>query len=147
MTKENVKILLVDDDSIDRRTVKHAFKKLNIPNEIIEANHGASAFEILEGKHAKLSLDQPFLVLLDINMPVLDGFGFLNKIRNHKQLKKAIVFILTTSNNERDRLKAYDYQVAGYLVKSSLEKDFLDKFRMLHKFIQSVEFLEQGSYA
>ena len=63
-------------------------------------------------------MPKPLLILLDLNMPLMNGIQFLEQLRSDESLKDSIVFVLTTSNDERDKMAAYEYNVAGYLVKS-----------------------------
>lgn len=117
-----VNILLVEDDEVDRRAVHRAFKKLGVPVRIVEATDGQMALDILQGKCDVSPPPSPFLILLDINLPRMDGIEVLHKLRNElsdTHLKNAIVFILTTSEAEKDRERAYAHNIAGYLVKSA----------------------------
>lgn len=114
-------LLLVDDDEIDRKAIRRAFSKLDIPINIVEASDGVEALAILQGAGDKDAPPPPFLILLDINMPQMDGIEFLQHLRSKvsdPKIRDAIVFILTTSEAEKDRERAYAQNIAGYLVKS-----------------------------
>jgi len=83
----------------------------------------------------------PYLVLLDLNLPRLDGLGVLEILRSDAKLKNTIVFVLTTSDDEVDKMRAYDKNVAGYLVKNEhAGEQFLSMITMLEKFILTIEF-------
>jgi CheY-like chemotaxis protein len=115
-------ILLVEDDEVDRRAVRRAFRKLGLPVRIVEATDGQMALDILQGKCDVPPPPSPFLILLDINLPRMDGIEVLHKLRHEipdTHLKNAIVFVLTTSEAEKDRERAYAHNIAGYLVKSA----------------------------
>jgi CheY-like chemotaxis protein len=119
---EKLNILLVEDDEVDRKAVKRAFGKLDIPVYIVEANDGQQALDILRGKSDIAPPPQPFLILLDINLPQMDGIEVLQTLRqdaSDARLRNAIVFVLTTSEAEHDRERAYAQNIAGYLVKSA----------------------------
>ena len=140
MDTSKVKILLVDDDELDRRAVIEAFSDKKVANEIIEAENGEEALEILRGTEGQSKLDQPYLILLDINMPTMDGHEFLNVLRDDPQLTSSIVFVLTTSQSEEDLFKAYKRHIAGYIVKSQAADDLFRAIGMLDKFMVSIEF-------
>jgi len=80
------------------------------------------------------------VILLDLNMPQMDGIEFLNELRKDKQLKRHIVFILTTSSDERDLCKAYEKNVAGYVLKSEAGENFMKLIQMMDSFIMTIQF-------
>lgn len=119
---EKLNVLLVEDDEIDRKAVKRAFSQLQMPVHIVEAIDGRQALDILNGESDIAPPPDPFVILLDINLPQLDGIEVLRQLRSEVtdlKLRNAIVFVLTTSEAERDRERAYAQNIAGYLVKSS----------------------------
>lgn len=105
-------ILLVDDDPVEYMKVSRAFKKLEIPNQLIHKSDGLEAKKYLE------TLDElPGVILLDLNMPNMNGFEFLTFIKADERLKVIPIVVLTTSNNEKDKVESYKQSVAGYMVK------------------------------
>ncbi len=110
------KILLVEDDEIDIKNVKRAFKKNNMQNPIEVAHNGEEALDILTGNNGNTAY-MPDVVLLDINMPRMNGIEFLQYIRNVDTLKHLHVFIMTSSESDENILEAYNLNVAGYIVK------------------------------
>lgn len=134
-----VTILMVEDDEVDRRAFKRAFDQLKIGNPLTFANDGIEALENLRGGSG-VSVDRPYLVILDLNMPRMSGLEFLKELRADKKLKDVIVFVLTTSRDEDDILAAYELNVAGYLVKSDLSGSFLKAVNMLEHYWKIVEF-------
>lgn len=112
-----VNILLVEDDEVDIMNVKRAFKKNNINNPIQVARNGLEALDVLRGKDSSSHLPNPKIILLDINMPKMGGIEFLKEIRKHPELRSLSVFVMTTSNEESDKIAAYDLNVAGYILK------------------------------
>jgi CheY-like chemotaxis protein len=112
-------ILLVEDDEIDAEVVRRALKKQHISSPLLHARDGVEALEALTGKiDAKIS--QPCLILLDINMPRMNGLEFLEEIRNNESLKQNIAIILTTSARNEDKIMAYNLNVAGYVLKENM---------------------------
>ena len=86
------------------------------------------------------AVPRPQIVLLDLNMPVMDGVTFLREIRKDPDLRKLIVFVLTTSNDDQDKVAAYDQHVAGYLLKTDAGVDFLNVLQIVENFQISVQF-------
>lgn len=128
-------ILLVEDDDIDAEGVRRAFNKLDSNIELIRAHDGVEALEILQSS----KISKPYLVLLDINMPRMNGIDFLRIIRRTETIKRTIIFVLTTSKNEEDMLAAYNNNITGYIVKQSLNNDFANLTNMLKAYWDIVE--------
>ncbi|GAB4393849.1 MAG: response regulator [Kiloniellaceae bacterium] len=119
---QQLNLLLVEDDEVDRRAVRRALDRLGVPVHIVEASNGKQALEILHGRSEVAPPPSPYILLLDINMPQMDGIEMLQRLRSETaepDIRNAIVFILTTSEAERDRERAYAHNIAGYLVKSN----------------------------
>jgi CheY-like chemotaxis protein len=135
-----VNVLLVEDDDIDRKVVRRTFARHKIANPIIEARDGVEALEMLRGTNGSLPLPRPHLVLLDLNMPRMNGVGLLEGIRKDDGLKDSIVFVLTTSREDQDRVQAYRLNVAGYMVKADAGADFINAVTMLDHYWRVVEF-------
>lgn len=111
-------ILLVEDDDIDRMVVQRAFAKNKIANPLLIARDGEEAYEHLKGLNGKPKYDtMPKIILLDINMPRMNGLELLSAIREDEELQTISVFMLTTSKDDHDRLEAYKKNVAGYIIK------------------------------
>ena len=127
MKDSTVTILLVEDDDVDVMNVQRAFKKNNITNPLRVAGNGLEALAVLRGEAGQEPLRKlPALILLDINMPKMNGIEFLTELRADPVLKSLSVIVLTTSNEERDKVAAYDLNVAGYILKP-VETDDLIK--------------------
>ncbi len=132
MKNNTFSIMLVDDDEIDVMSVTRAFKKLNITNPLHVANNGVDALAMLRGEgFPKIS---PRIILLDLNMPKMGGIEFLEQLRKDQALRAITVVILTTSNEERDRIQAYDLNVAGYIVKPVTPSNFIKAMATLDKY-------------
>lgn len=113
MRDKNLHILLVEDDEVDIMAIKRAFEKNNITNPLDIARNGLEALLALRDDTNPL----PGIILLDINMPKMNGIELLREIRNDQRLKAIPVIVLTTSDEERDIIDAYKYNTAGYIVK------------------------------
>jgi CheY-like chemotaxis protein len=129
-------ILLVEDDEVDVMTVQRAFKKGQIDSPLYFAGNGLEALEILRASPGLPSSMPPErrLILLDLNMPKMNGIEFLHQLRADPILKHIPVVVLTTSNEERDRVQAYDLNVAGYMLKPVTFGTFVELMVMLNKY-------------
>lgn len=134
-----VRILLVEDDEVDVMRVERGFHQLRIANEIIRARDGVEALEILRGVDGQTRLESPFLVLLDISLPRMTGLEFLAELRSDEELKSTVVFVLTTSKNDEDRLTAYRHNVAGFMLKDEAGREFVKAMEMLECYWRVVE--------
>jgi CheY-like chemotaxis protein len=105
--------LLIEDDDIDVMSIKRAFRELNIPNPLINKQNGEDAIDYLTTPGAEL----PALILLDLNMPRMNGIEFLVSLKKQERLKLIPVVMLTTSSNRADIDKCFENQAAGYMVK------------------------------
>lgn len=123
MKEKKISFLLVEDDEVDIMNVKRAFEKNKITNPLHIARDGLEALEILKRK-PKIE-NFPNVVLLDLRMPKMDGIEFLKNIRSDSELKKLIIIVLTTSDDDRDVVSAYNFNVAGYIVKPITFDKFL----------------------
>lgn len=112
-------ILLVEDDEIDTETIKRILRKERIANPLYCANDGVEALELLKRGNGG-AIPQPCVILLDINMPRMNGLEFLEHMRSDEKLKKNITFVLTTSGRNEDKETAYNLSVAGYVLKENM---------------------------
>jgi CheY-like chemotaxis protein len=140
MTAETVNLLIVEDDDVAVMGMQRAFKKVQFPNPRYVANDGLEALEMLRGENGREALPRPVLVLLDLNMPRMNGFEFLEEIRSDPELRQTIVFVHTTSDKDNDKVRAYKKNVAGYIVKNDAETTFLEALGMLDRYWRIVEF-------
>jgi hypothetical protein len=136
-----VNVLLVEDDEVDVMNVRRAFKKNNVVNPLFVAGNGMEALEMLRsnGHPAKVPKDRR-LVLLDLNMPKMGGIEFLRELRGDPELRTTPVVVLTTSNEERDRIEAYNLNVAGYILKPVTLSSFMETMATLNKYWMLSEF-------
>jgi CheY-like chemotaxis protein len=135
-----VTLVLVEDDDVDAETVVRAFARERVANVIHRTRDGAEALELLMGGDGRPALERPYIILLDIRMPRMDGLQFLTRLRETPELADSVVFVLTTSDDDRDIMAAYDHNVAGYLVKSRAGADFVEIAKMIDLYWRYVEF-------
>ncbi|MEP7168753.1 MAG: response regulator [Bacteroidota bacterium] len=118
MENKQTGILHVEDDAVDAMVMERALKKLELNYILYQATNGIEALDVLRGTNGKEKIQPtPKIILLDLNMPKMNGIEFLRELRADKNLKSLSVFIMTTSSDERDRADAYELNVAGYLIK------------------------------
>ena len=137
-----VNLLLVEDDEVDVQGLKRAFAKSRIGNPITVARDGIEALEFLRGENGRPKLSKPHLILLDLNMPRMNGLEFLEAIRADEDLKRSVVFMITTSKAEEDKARAYDQHVAGYIVKQDPANTFMQAVALMEHYWKIVEFPE-----
>jgi CheY-like chemotaxis protein len=140
MRSDTLTILLVDDDRVDVMAVKRSFRELKIVNPVIEARNGFEALDYLRGTNGRKKLPLPYLVLLDLNMPRMGGIEFLAELRADAELRSTLVFVMTTSAAEDDRARAYDKNVAGYVLKHQPGQSFIEAISMLEHYWRVIEF-------
>jgi CheY-like chemotaxis protein len=121
-----VNLLLVEDDEVDVKAVKHALRNLQIASPLTVASDGIEALEILRGENGVEPMKRPYLVLLDLNVPRMGGMRFLDELRRDPEPSGSLVFVVTTSADEGNRFGAYDRRVAGSLLKYSTSRTFVE---------------------
>lgn len=132
-----VPILLVDDDLVDVKTVKRAFKHAEVSNPLYVANNGQEALDFLRHEGAfsdPSSAPRPGVILLDLNMPVMSGLEFLHELKADAAFKSIPVVVLTTSQHESDRVQSYDLSVAGYILKPVDFQKFIEVARTIDSY-------------
>jgi CheY-like chemotaxis protein len=118
-------ILLVEDDNVDAMTVKRALKDLKITNELVRQGNGEEALEYLRKDGHK----KPCVILLDLDMPKMNGLELLKVLKDDSNLRTIPVVVLTTSENEEDRVKSFGLSAAGYMVKPASYDKFVETIR------------------
>ncbi len=125
----NDPILLVEDNRIDQRCIERIFKELEFSNPLEIVTNGTEALSFLNDADTK-----PSLVILDINMPKMNGIEFLETIKQDTQLKTIPVVVLTTSKNSKDRQESYAKGAAGYIIKPADYKEFTEVIKNIHAY-------------
>jgi len=115
-------ILLVEDDRVDAMTVERALKGLKVRNPLVHSINGEEALEHLRGQ----GNEKPYIILLDLNMPKMNGIEFLKIVKADEELKKIPVVVLTTSKDEQDVIESFKLSVAGYMVKAADYEKFVE---------------------
>lgn len=135
MSERSLTILHIEDDHVDKMVIERVIKRLNITNNILHASNGEEALELLRGENGKNIPDPlPNVILLDINMPRMNGLEFLKELREDEKLRSISVFVMTTSNDDADRVEAYRLNVAGYILKPVDINQFETTFQILANF-------------
>jgi CheY-like chemotaxis protein len=135
-----INFLLVEDDEVDVKNVQRAFKRNNINNPLFVAGNGEEALERLRGNGNSPIIPLPQVILLDLNMPKMGGLEFLQELRKDPRFKSLSVFVLTTSDEERDKIAAYNFNIAGYILKPIEFDQFMDTIKTLEAYWTLCEF-------
>lgn len=140
MSKEpnEVTLLLIEDDDIDAMSITREFKKMHISNSIVRANDGLEGLELLRNG----TVPSPYIILLDLQMPRLNGLEFLEEIRKDTKLAQSTIFVLTTSKSDEDITASYKKNIAGYFIKGQVGEGFLDIVKMLQGYWKIVHLPE-----
>ena len=123
-------VLLVEDDTIDAMTVRRAFRDLKVTNPLVHTVNGEEALARLKER----ANDKPCLILLDLNMPKMNGIEFLTVAKADPVLKKIPVVVLTTSSEERDVVESFRLSVAGYIIKPVDYRNFVEAVRTINMY-------------
>lgn len=136
MAEKKIHILLVEDDEVDVMNVQRAFKKSNILNPLYMAANGLEALAVLrqENEIEPAMPQSRRLILLDLNMPKMNGIEFLRELRQDESLRSIPVIVLTTSNEDRDKVEAYNLNVAGYILKPVTFSNFVEVMSTLNRY-------------
>ena len=124
--KANLNVLLIEDDTIEIMKLNRTISTLKLNHNIVEANNGEEALKILERKETL-----PDIILLDLNMPKINGIEFLSILKNDSLLKHIPTIVLTTSNNQKDLLECYKIGIAGYVLKPLRYEEYVSKIEIL----------------
>ncbi|MGC9398774.1 MAG: response regulator [Anaerolineae bacterium] len=120
-------ILLLEDDAVDAMTVKRALRDIKVTNRLVIRANGEQGLAYLKDSTS----EKPCLILLDLNMPRMNGLEFLNVVKQHTVLRLIPVVVLTSSREEQDRLESFDLGVAGYMLKPVDYQQFVEVVRAI----------------
>ena len=135
-----IQLLLVEDDDVDAEAIERACRQREVNCEITRFRDGREALDALHSAFGISLITRPYLIVLDLNLPRLDGIAFLDDLRADPIWRRSIVFVLTTSTREEDTAAAYDRRVAGYLIKEHLGPDYIALCELLDVYEKSVQF-------
>jgi CheY-like chemotaxis protein len=134
-----IRILLVEDDNGDAKAVERTFLKARVANPIVRAFDGTEALDLMRGTNGKTKLQRPYILLVDLNMPRVNGLELIQTIRDDAELHDSVIFVLTTSNRAEDKDSAHAMNVTGYILKESAGEDFLRLFSLVDSYWRIVE--------
>lgn len=123
----NRPILLVEDDQVDKMTVVRALKEIHVTNPLVHRENGEEAVHYLQDPAS----EKPCIILLDLNMPIMNGLEFLKAVKNDDKLKRIPIVILTTSEEQQDKINSFDLGVAGYMAKPVDYRQFVEVMRSI----------------
>lgn len=137
LAKKSVTLVIADDDEDDRLLIVEAFRELRLTNPIVEVGDGEELMDYLlhRGKFAgKNGSPVPGLILLDLNMPRMDGREALKEIKSHPDFRRIPVIVLTTSKAEEDIIRSYDIGANSFIVKPVTAEGFIEVIRSLQRY-------------
>lgn len=134
----SLNILLIEDDAIEVMKFNRVLSTMEVKHKIIEANNGEEALTILKVKEII-----PDIIILDLNMPKINGIEFLGVLKEDEHLRYIPTVILTTSNNRHDLLECYKIGIAGYLLKPLKFDDYKDRIKKLIDYWSCIELISQ----
>jgi CheY-like chemotaxis protein len=135
--KRELKILLIEDDTIELMKLNRAMLSLNMSHKVTEVNNGEDALELLLNEEY-----YPDIILLDLNMPKINGIEFLSILKTNESLKFIPTIILTTSSNKKDLLECYNIGIAGYVQKPLKYQDYIAKINILLSYWSANELIK-----
>lgn len=136
--KSSRPILVLEDDIVDAMTVRRALKENEIFNDVVIKKDGEEALEYLRNKSNEL----PSIILLDLNMPRMNGVEFLKIIRQDEKLVSIPVVVLTTSRSEQDKIDTFKLGISGYIIKSVNYHEFVEIIKTIKNYWDISEFPE-----
>jgi CheY-like chemotaxis protein len=119
-------ILLIEDDHVDVLTTRRALKEIHVDNPLVVCENGEQGLAWLRD-----AADPPCLVLLDLNMPVMNGIEFLEQVKRDEHLRRIPMVVLTTSEEMEDKVRSFDLGIAGYMAKSLDYRRFVEAMRSI----------------
>lgn len=132
----DMNILLVEDNDVDAAILMRSLRKMGAKGTVVRARDGIEALEILENDRIEKTMPDPYAILLDINMPRMNGHEFLSALRqnNHVAHAHARVFVFSTSDCPADVARAYRNNICGYIVKPDSLSELTAKMSTLRQF-------------
>ncbi len=139
VSRAQLSILLIDDDDVDAKALERAFRREEIASRIVRAVDGIEALEMLKGTNGKTKPPSPCILLIDLNMPRMNGLELVQAIRADEELRRSIIFVLSTSKRDEDKMAAYDLNIAGYIAKATGEGDLRSLVSLMDSYGRVVE--------
>ena len=135
-------ILLIEDSDLDVEILKRGLRKMGASGSLVRARDGLEALDILTADVNARSLPRPYVILLDINMPRMNGHEFLEVLRRTEPIKDAQVFVFTTSDSKKDVGRAYQNNASGYIVKPNSSSELSNILESLQRFWSICEYAD-----
>lgn len=130
MKVTNKPLLIIDDDQVDVMTIRRALKEIDVTNPVVHLENGEDALAFLRNPNS----DDPCLILLDLNMPIMNGFEFLQVVKSDDLLRRFPVVVLTTSEEQQDKVSSFNLGVAGYVMKPVNYRQFVEVIRSIDRY-------------
>jgi len=127
MKISNTPLLLVEDDQVDVMTIRRALREIHVVNPVIHVENGEEALNYLRDP----ANERPCIILLDLNMPIMNGLEFLKAAKQDPELRRFPVIVLTTSEEQQDKVNSFDLGVAGYMAKPVDYRQFVEVMRSI----------------
>lgn len=127
MNVTNKPILLVEDDQVDVMTIRRALKEIHVLNPVVNMENGEEGLAYL----ADPDQQRPCIILLDLNMPIMNGIEFLQNVKADPRFRSIPVIVLTTSEEQQDKVNSFELGVAGYMAKPVDYKQFVEMMRSI----------------
>lgn len=127
MKNNNTPILLVEDDHVDIMTIQRALKEIHVINPVVSMENGEAALAHLRDPDQ----ERPCIILLDLNMPIMNGIEFLHQVKADELLRRIPVVVLTTSEEQQDKVNSFNLGVAGYMAKPVDYRRFVEMMRSI----------------
>lgn len=132
--RESETILLVEDNKIDIMNVQRAFARNKITNPLLITRHGEDALAFLRRELPYYGVPRPALILVDLNMPVMNGLELIAHIKEDEQLRTIPIVVITTSTEPRDRRECFRLGVSGYITKPIEFNEFVRDIGIMHRY-------------
>jgi len=124
----NKPLLIIEDDQVDVMTIRRALKEIHVANPVVHVENGEEGLAYLRDP----GREKPCIILLDLNMPVMSGLEFLQIIKHDDYLRRFPVIVLTTSEEQQDKLNSFNLGVAGYMAKPVDYRQFVEVMRSIN---------------
>jgi CheY-like chemotaxis protein len=130
MEAKGANILIIEDDDVDAMSIERSFRACQSGSTITRARDGVEALDLLDAR----SVEPPYIIVADIQMPRMTGVEFIEKVRSSERHKDSVIFVLTTSKAGRDVNACYQNHVAGYFSKDEAGRNFKDVVNIINDY-------------
>lgn len=134
-----IKIIVIDDDDVDAQSIERSLRSADVNNEIIRAYDGIDALDLLKGANGKEKLTKPYILLIDLMMPRMDGITFIKTLRFESDITPEMIFVLSGTDSDEQCTQAYDLNITGFIKKDRAGRDFLRLTKILEQYYEVIE--------